>query len=341
MEQHLIEYIVKQLETQIDAAQEAVKQGFDSIKEDMEEKEAEFRASCQIAVDALEDKRRQDAERIHHELQDSVYQAEQAWRSLVASMMADLGRVRSDTNAAILAAEREVSDAQRSSDEAIHDAQTELQQARRDFENAFGSAEGDLEHSRQKVESAQHIVDELDRDIDNANRATDREPWYNCPPLIAEKAVLLGTQASATATLQVVRGIYYAEEAIVQGSGFVAADDCIAAAEVALDQARDVKMMALNVAKEALLCAKEHAEGAINLGLDLDKWAAQHTGKLFDIRKVESRGSVSSLIRHEEGNSGPALMVHIEVELIKRLFEQIWAKIKESALGGLKLLQEQ
>lgn len=90
------------------------------------------------------------------------------------------------------------------------------------------------------------------RDIDNVNRAIDREPWYNCPPLIAEKSGLLGAQAGATAGLQVVRGIIDAAEAVDHGTGFVAAEGSIGTAEVALYGVREVYTAALNVVNDAL-----------------------------------------------------------------------------------------
>lgn len=109
-----------------------------------------------------------------------------------------------------------------------------------------------MQSSRHDVENAQRRVDDLDREIKNVNRAIDRELWYNCPPLIAGKAGLAGAQAGATAALQVVRGVFYAAEAVVHGSGFVAAEGLIGTAEVTLDGVREVKTAALNVTNDSL-----------------------------------------------------------------------------------------
>ncbi|RSL59533.1 hypothetical protein CEP54_007216 [Fusarium duplospermum] len=306
-----------------------------------------------------------------------------------------------------------------------------------DRPRGFGSAERDLESARHDAENAQRAVDDLDREIDWANRRIDDEPWYNCPPLIAEKAGLLAAQATATAGLQVVRGVFFAAEALVHGTGFVAAEGAIGAAEVALDSVRDLKTAALNTAKDALeevneaqrsliqdaidalhaaqtaseelhvfdlardalgagesiaqgmingaqeavdglsKCgefiafdaseaalrfaqsntselnlardAVEVAEGAVNMGLDMGKWAMQHAGQVFNIRKMEFSGSTKSLVAADastpplvmniEGTVlGEDFQVHIQwkphfnlVELIKELFTMIWEKIKELA----------
>ncbi|KAF4337443.1 hypothetical protein FBEOM_8672 [Fusarium beomiforme] len=454
IEQHLIDHITSQLEQQIQAAQDAAKHGFDDIKKEMEEKEAAFKASCQEAIDSLErtrakwnekkaeiegqmDSARQEATRIRIELQEKVDRAQQSFNSFVAERSADLERVRANAAAAIRDAEHDIDEAQRDSDSAIYEAQAKLQQVRADFMRDFGSAERDIESARHDVENAQRRVDELDRDIDWINRRIDDEPWYNCPPLIAEKAGLLAAQATATAGLQVVRGVFFAAEAVVHGTGFVTAEGAIGAAEVGLDGVRELKTAALNTAKDALeevnaaqgrliqeaidalhaaqtaseelhvfdlardalssgeslaqgmingaqqavdglsKCgefiafdaseaalrfaqsntselnlarhAVEVAEGAVNMGLDMGKWAMQHAGQIFNIRKMEFSGSIRSLVSADASSDpliiniegtvlGEDIQVHIQwkpnfnlVEFIKELFSVVWEKIKELA----------
>ncbi|KAH6983437.1 hypothetical protein BKA56DRAFT_615414 [Ilyonectria sp. MPI-CAGE-AT-0026] len=95
MEQHLIEHVTKRLEGWIDAAQQAATQSFYSTKKSMEGKEAALKASCRVAIDSLEEKRKpwhetqknvhsafgsakQEAERFRNDLQAGVDHAEQA-----------------------------------------------------------------------------------------------------------------------------------------------------------------------------------------------------------------------------------------------------------------------
>lgn len=123
----------------------------------MEDKEAAFKASCRAAIDSLEEKRKpwhkrqknvhsafdlakQEPERFLKDLQAGVDQAKQVWKGFVADVRGDGESTQSNANAATWAAEREVSDAQRDSDEVINSAQGDLQRAWRDFENGFGSA---------------------------------------------------------------------------------------------------------------------------------------------------------------------------------------------------------
>ncbi|KAI8654332.1 hypothetical protein NCS56_01390200 [Fusarium sp. Ph1] len=99
----------------------------------------------------------------------------------------------------------------------------------------------------------------------------------------------------------------------------------------------------LNLARHAV----EIAEDAVELELDLAKWAPDHVKNTFNIRKVEFSGSVRSLVHPDEG--GPPLRVKIEgtilgeetnweivwkpkfdlVKFIKELFTLLWEKIQE------------
>ncbi|KAJ5113909.1 hypothetical protein N7456_002443 [Penicillium angulare] len=285
MEQHLIEHVVGQLEQQLQATQDAAKHGFDEIKNDMDAKEAAFKEHCQAAIDDLEassaqwlakkaevDSSFQSAHggstRIRQDLTAKVDEAERAFNGLIAEKAAELERVRADATAAIQQAEHDVDDAQRDSDNAIHEAQSDLQQVRREFEQGFGGAKRDLEGARHEVENAQRHVDDLDRDIDHISRRIDDEHWYNCPPLLGEKAVLLAAQAAATASLQVVRGIFFAAEGIVHDTGFVAAEGAIGAAEFALDGVQKVKTEALNVARAGLDTVRDAQNAMIQTAVD-------------------------------------------------------------------------
>lgn len=308
MEQHLIEYVMGQLEQQITAAQDAAKHGFEGMKKSLEEKERAFQEACQHAIDELEVARaewhkkkanvdaafneaHEEATRIRKELQAKVDNAERAFKDLIASMTADLERARSNADAAIRSAEHDIDEAQRDSDNAIHEAQADLHRVKNDFEQGFGSAERDLESTRRDVEDAQRRVDDLDRDINDIDHRIDDEPWYNCPPLIAEKAGLLAAQGVATAALQVVRGVFFAAEAVVHGTGFAAAEGAIGAAELALDGVLEVKTAALEATKGALAEIRE-AQNALIRGAKEALHAAETACDelhLFDIAKEALR----------------------------------------------------
>lgn len=100
-----------------------------------------------------------------------------------------------------------------------------------------------------------------------------------------------------------ISGVQTAVDGLAKATEFIAFD----AAEAALQFTQE-STAELNLARHAV----EAAEGAVNLELNLGKWAVSHAGKLFDISKAQFRGSVASLLRHEEGKSVPALMVHRE-----------------------------
>ncbi|KAJ3530722.1 hypothetical protein NM208_g9199 [Fusarium decemcellulare] len=98
----------------------------------------------------------------------------------------------------------------------------------------------------------------------------------------------------------------------------------------------------LNLARHAV----EIGEAAVDIGLDMAKWAVEHAGKMFDIQKVEFEGSLQGLV-----GDGPPLRVKIEgvvfgdrfeveivwkpefnlIKFIKELFGKLWELIKEAA----------
>lgn len=106
-------------------------------------------------------------------------------------------------------------------------------------------------------------MNQLDRHIDWINHRIGNEPWYNCPPLITEKAGLVVAQAGATASLNVVRGIFHAAEAVVHGTGFFAAQGAIGAAEVTLEGIREAKTGILDAAKGGLDGVRAAQDGII------------------------------------------------------------------------------
>jgi hypothetical protein len=80
MEQHFVEYIVKQIEQQIDSAKNAANEGFDSVKRELEKQEMEFKAGCDAAIAKLE-----AARKVWHEKRDEVNGAfEQTKRNIAA-----------------------------------------------------------------------------------------------------------------------------------------------------------------------------------------------------------------------------------------------------------------
>lgn len=304
MEQHFVEHIVKQIEQQIDSAKNAAKEGFDSVKRELEKQEMQFKAGCDAAIAELEaarevwhrkrdevngafeeTKKKIAAER--QRLQGKVDEAEREWKQFVANARQALDNARHDAAVAIREAQADIDRAQQDSDNSIRDAQNELQRTRDDFWREFGSAERDLESARHDVENAQRRVDELDWDIDRKQREIDDASWYEVPGLGIEKAALCVAQGTATASLQVVRGIFFAAEAVVHGTGFVAAEGAIEVAKTALDVAREVKTAALDTAKDSLDVVNAAQDGLVSAASDALQAAETASNELhvFDIAK--------------------------------------------------------
>ncbi|KAJ3524594.1 hypothetical protein NM208_g12001 [Fusarium decemcellulare] len=67
MEQHVIEYVSQQIQQQINVAQKAAKEGFESVKAELDRQEAAFKAGCDAAIAELE-----KARAVWHEKRDRV-----------------------------------------------------------------------------------------------------------------------------------------------------------------------------------------------------------------------------------------------------------------------------
>ena len=276
MEQQIIEYVMQQLEHQINSAQEAATKGFNDMKRGLDEKEAQFQASCQEAVDELEAARKvwhekrdtvhsafeqtkDDTRMTREELQRKVDEAERGFKQLITDVTRELEETRHEASATILAAEQDLNYAQKDGDDSIREAQEELHRTRDQFRHGFGSAKRDLESARQDVENLQRAVDDLDRKMDNINGEIDRTPYYSFkyPELLVTKSGIGWEYGKTTASLQGFRVVLMIAEGIVRGADYITAEGAIGAAELALDRVRDVKTAAVDLARKALEEVKE------------------------------------------------------------------------------------
>ncbi|KAK6329938.1 hypothetical protein TWF718_003365 [Orbilia javanica] len=304
MEQHVVEYILKQLEMQIDHAKQTVTEGFEALRKEFDQAEAEFKQGVEAAQKVLEEHRKawhakseavhrsfDDAKRQATEtrkrLQGEVDEAQRKWRQLIADAVRELEQGRNDAAAAIKSAERDLEVAQRDSDESIRSAINEVQRVKDEFNNSFGSVIAQVESAERDVQSAQREVDSLDNDIRHVDREMDDSPWWDQPGLAIKKAGIVAAQLAATGGLQVARGALFAAEGILQSERFLISEGAIGIAEGALYTTREVKRAALNVAKEALDEVNDVQNGIVR-GMEEALHAAEHASdelRVFELAK--------------------------------------------------------
>ncbi|SCV54209.1 uncharacterized protein FFB14_13525 [Fusarium fujikuroi] len=195
--------------------------------------------------------------------------------------------------------------------------------------------------------------------LDAAKLALDgvRET-HNLAIEAASEAVSVAKTASEELhVFEAAKGALDAGESVAQGAINTAQDAVNAlascteflafdVAEKGLQFARD-NTSELNLARHAV----EIGEKAVDIGLDMAKWAVDHAGKMFDIQLVEFEGSIQGLV----GN-GPPLRVKIAgvvfgdyfvfelvwspgfdlIKFIKELFAKLWELIKDAAASIMK-----
>lgn len=285
MEQHLVEYVMAQLEQQVESARAASKQGFDSLKKTLDEQEAAFKAGCQKAIDELEAARavwQQKRDAVHAEfdrvkasveeksrqLQSSVDSAEASFKKAIADATRALEEAKATASAEIRAAERDVDEAQRDSDEAIRDAQNAVHSAREAFEREFGSAVSELESARRDLESKERDVDNLDWEINRVNREIDNTAWWRCTGLFAERTGYQAAQVTAMGALKIAQAGVWTAARVVEGTGFVTAEAAIGTAERVLETTRAAKSLALEGVKLTLREVREDQEALVQAAVD-------------------------------------------------------------------------
>ncbi|KAM6511002.1 hypothetical protein FSOLCH5_011448 [Fusarium solani] len=327
MEQRVIDYVTAQLDQQISAAHEAAKEGFEIVKQDMEAKEAVFKAGCDDATKKLEiakavwlaKKAQVDSDFANasasataerKRLQGKVDETERDFKNLIRQKQNELEQVRANADNAIRVAQAAVDLKQRELDDGVRVAQAEVQVARADFLRRAEIVTNDVKSKQAEVDQAKREKEQLKDAIWRLERQRDAAEWLD-------------------------KWEYRGRIATAEGLLFTA------------DQGLKLyeKYLELNLARHAV----EIAEDAVELELDLAKWAIDHAKTTFNIRKVEFSGSVHSLVHPEEG--GPPLRVKIEgtilgeeinweivwkpkfdlVKFIKELFTLLWEKIKELA----------
>ncbi|RSM03358.1 hypothetical protein CEP52_007430 [Fusarium oligoseptatum] len=147
MEQRVIAYVTAQIDQQVSAAHEAAKEGFEMVKQDMEAKEAVFKAGCDDAIRQLEIAKavwlakkaqadsgfanaRASAAAERKRLQDKVDEAERDFKNLIRQNQSEWEQVRANAAKAIRVAQAAVDLKQRELDDAEDVVELELDLAK-------------------------------------------------------------------------------------------------------------------------------------------------------------------------------------------------------------------
>ncbi|RSL63205.1 hypothetical protein CEP54_005276 [Fusarium duplospermum] len=250
MEQRVIDYVTAQLDLQISAAHEAAKEGFERVKQDMEAKEAVFKAGCDDAIKKLKiakavwlaKKAQVDSDFANasasataerKRLQGKVDEAERDFKNLIRQKQNDLER-------------------QRELDDGVHVAQAGVQVARADFTRRADIVTNDIKNKQAEVDKAKRAKEQLRDQIWRLERQRDAADWLDKWEWRGRIATAEGLLFAADQGLKLYEK--YLEEAkdARLASEYVQSEGAVRTAELALQTAQQVLTPGLDLAKESL-----------------------------------------------------------------------------------------
>ncbi|KAF8305444.1 hypothetical protein DL93DRAFT_2160293 [Clavulina sp. PMI_390] len=256
------------------------------------------------------------------ELRRKLDEASAALSNGIAGAKAQLDQEQHNRHIRIGQEQENLSNVEREWHGKINDAQRDLDNATREMYSAFGSAENDIRDARNKVNSLQNEIWDLDRQIDDRDRA----PWYDVGAKgemaglgIARGSVWIAKEAADTALAIAL--------AVVESSDFIACQGAMGVARAALDIAHEGASGAIDAAKGALSAVDSATQELVNIAQSaLDK-AGQIGQVAVDIAR-------RALTEYESTTVAILTGVQYALDALAKCAE--WIKY-EAALAGLKI----
>ncbi|KAK6516224.1 hypothetical protein TWF506_006133 [Arthrobotrys conoides] len=269
LEQHIIEEITKQVEQQIDTAQEALKKGCNKYREAFVESEKEFNEGCRKASQKLKEaevvwhKKRDDVQKFFDDaekllkdteksLKDKLDEAERIWKQACAEARLFLQNAEAVAASKINAAEAVVRKAGQDGDDRIREAKEEVQRKKDDLYRGFGAAEKVVREARYGVEWAQRKVESINDEIDRKTREMNEAGPFVAASFLPVLAVLRGAQCGAWLGLETAKRTLRNAEESLNTTAYIAATAAVATATLELEGQRLAKDLAVLTAEKAL-----------------------------------------------------------------------------------------
>ncbi|UPK95817.1 hypothetical protein LCI18_006752 [Fusarium solani-melongenae] len=304
MEQRVIDYVTAQLDQQISAAHEGAKKGFEKVKQDMEAKEAVFKAGCDDAIKKLEiakavwlaKKAQVDSDFANasasataerKRLQAKVDETERDFKNLIRQKQNELEQIRSNANNAIRVAQAAVDLKQRDLDDGVRVAQAGVQVARADFLRRAEIVTNDIKNKQAEVDQAKREKEQLKDAIWRLERQRDAAEWL-------DKWEYRGRIATAEGLLFTVdQGLKLYEKYLEEAKGarlaseYIQSEGAVRAAELALQTARQALTPGLNLAKQSFTKVNTTQQALIQGAIEGLRFAetASDELKLFELAK--------------------------------------------------------
>ncbi|KAM6509602.1 hypothetical protein FALCPG4_017253 [Fusarium falciforme] len=304
MEQRVIDYVTAQLDQQISAAHEAAKEGFEIVKQDMEAKEAVFKAGCDDAIKKLEiakavwlAKKAQvdsdfanasaSASTERKRLQVKVDGTERDFKNLIRQKQNELEQVRANADNAIRVAQAAVDLKQRELDDGVRVAQAGVQVARADFLRRAEIVTNDIKNKQAEVDQAKREKERFKDAIWRLERQRDAAEWLDKWEYRGQIATAEGLLFTADQGLKLYEKYLEEAKGARLASEYVQSEGAVRAAELALQTAQQVLTPGLNLAKQSFTEVNNTQQALIQGAVEGLRFAetASDELKLFELAK--------------------------------------------------------
>ncbi|WAO95950.1 Hypothetical protein NCS54_01359900 [Fusarium falciforme] len=281
MEQRVIDYVTAQLDQQISAAHEAAKEGFEMVKQDMEAKEAVFKAGCDDAIKKLEI-------------------AKAVWLAKKAQVDSDFANASASASAERKRLRAKVDGTERDFKNLIRQKQNELEQVRANADNVIRVAQAAVDLKQRELDDGVRVaqagaeVDQAKREkerfkdaIWRLERQRDAAEWLDKWEYRGQIATAEGLLFTADQGLKLYEKYLEEEKGARLASEYVQSEGAVRAAELASQTAQQVLTPGLNLAKQSFIevnnTQQALIQGAIE-GLTFAETASDEL-KLFELAK--------------------------------------------------------
>ncbi|KAJ4171915.1 hypothetical protein NW754_007511 [Fusarium falciforme] len=281
MEQRVIDYVTAQLGQQISAAHGAAKEGIEMVKQDMEAKEAVFKAGCDDSIKKLEI-------------------AKAVWLAKKAQVDSDFANASASASTERKRLQVKVDGTERDFKNLIRQKQKELEQVRVNADNAIRVAQAAVDLKQRELDDGVRVA-QAGAEVDQAKREKERfkdaiwrlERQRNAAEWL-DKWEYRGQIATAEGLLFTTdQGLKLYEKYLEEAKGarlaseYVQSEGAVRAAELALQTAQQVLTPGLNLAKQSFTevnnTQQALIQGAIG-GLRFAETASDEL-KLFELAK--------------------------------------------------------
>ncbi|KZT52898.1 hypothetical protein CALCODRAFT_458663 [Calocera cornea HHB12733] len=274
MEQHILQYVSDELNKQFDLAKQAAEEGVESAQKKVDDEKAKMQAAIDAAQKKLDAAsatwtakrnavtKSSQATITNYNgniaaLQKKVSLAQAAYTKAQADAHNKLQSATNDRATKLAAAQHSVDDARNKMNGDITNAQNKVSSAEAKMQKDFGNAEHSIDEAQNKVNGLQNDINKCEKEISDLNHLSKFNPKR--AEVVKYGSQLAGYKVGKEAADKALD----VAKAIIKGTGYVADQTAIKAAQGALDAAKSGGAITLSAAQETLKGVDTATAGAV------------------------------------------------------------------------------